>query len=66
MALIPAKELGEERIVWVLLEADLQEVAEKELGRKLTEPELERIQDWMEHWFWDWWEGVQDGIKELV
>lgn len=67
MALTPAKELRNERIVWVLLEADLQEVAQKELGRKLTEPELEKIQHWMECWLGhNWWEGVKEGIKELI
>jgi len=67
MALIPAKKLGDERIVWVLLETDLQEVAQKEMGRKLTEQELEKIQNWMEHWLGhDWWEGVKEGIEELI
>jgi len=67
MSLIPAKNLGDDRIVLVLLESDVQKIAQEELGRKCNEKELDKIQDRMESWLGqDWWEEIREGIRELV
>jgi len=55
-----------DNILWYLLEEDAQEVAQKQIKRKLTEEELMFVQNGLDFGFEFWEEIMKTAIEEAV
>jgi len=55
-----------DNILWYLLEEDAQEVAQKQIKRKLTEEELMFVQNGLDFGFEFWEETMKTAIEEAV
>ena len=56
----------DEKILFCLVEADTQEIAKREIGRKLTDEELYQVQKGLESGFEFWEEVMRTAIEETV
>lgn len=57
---------ADDNILWCLLEEDAQEVAQKQIGRKLMEEELRLVQNGLDFGFEFWEEVMKTAIEEAV
>lgn len=55
-----------EKILFCLVEADAQEIAKREIGRKLIDEELHQVQKGLEFGFEFWEDVMRTAIEETV